>query len=138
MRATASDWSKASCASVLAFCLAGCALSDPNYNPKVRYAWAHKHAERVLRDAGTQLTPYWPNYELMCFYRQHWDKSTEVMHEYELYDFLKICDRPGPPRFVIAYDMATRKTYLRAELRSNENLDRLPPHQERQDAEPPE
>jgi hypothetical protein len=134
MNPRASQWTGAFGLTVFGLCVTGCALSDPNHNPKVRYAWAHQHAERVLRDAGTQLSPY-SDYDLMTFYRRQWDESAEVMHKYELYDFLKICATPGPPRFVIAYDMATRKTYLRADLRSNENLERLPPSRDSRKAE---
>ena len=105
---------------------AGCSLHDPPDHRKARYAMAIEHAARVLREAGTELSPTWPDYEVMTFYRRYWDESTEVMHRYELYDFVKICDKPGPARFVIAYDVGTRETYLRANLRSNHNLDRLP------------
>jgi len=105
----------------------GCYLGDPNHNPKVRYAMATRHAREALKDAGYDLTPGYPDYDLMIFGRRHYDRETEVLHHLVLYDFLKIADKPGPNRFVIAYDTATRETYLRPDLRSNENLERLAP-----------
>ena len=105
--------------------LSGCAINDPNRNDKIRYSMAHAHAKRSLSEAGSSLTPYWPDYELLTFWRRHYDTPTKTIHDYKLYDFLKVSPEPGPSRFVIAYDTATRKTYLRADLRSNENMERL-------------
>lgn len=106
---------------------AGCNLSDPNYNDKMRYQMAHLHAADVLKAAGCELSPFGGgNYNLMEFWTKYYDEKTKIVHFYQLYDFLKICDKPGPDRFVIAYDTVTRKTYLRSDLRSNVNLDRLP------------
>ena len=103
----------------------GCAINDPNRNDKMRYQMAHSHARRVLTETGSDLTPYSPDYELMIFWRRHYDESTKTVHDCQLYDFVKASPEPGPERFVIAYDKATRKTYLRADLRSNENLEAL-------------
>ena len=105
--------------------LSGCAINDPNRNGKLRYSMAHIHAKRALSEAGASLTPYRPDYGLMIFCRRHYDTRTETIHDYQLYDFLKLTPKPGPNRFVIAYDDVTRKTYLRADLRSDENLDSL-------------
>lgn len=63
---------------------------------------------------------------MLEFRRGHYDAETKVFHKYQLYDFLKTSPGPGPAHFVIAYDTATRKTCLRADLRSNQDLDRLP------------
>ncbi len=87
---------------------------------------AHGHARKVLRKAGSDLRPYHPDYELMIFWRRFYDESTMTIHDCQLYDFLKLSSRLGPCRFVIAYDKATRETYLRADLRSDENLEFLP------------
>ncbi len=105
--------------------LSGCAINDPNKNDKIRYSMAHIHANRVLTEAGSNLESHYPDYSMMTFRRDHYDRSTHVVHVCELYDFLKVSPEPGPERFVIAYDKVTRKTYLRANLRSNENLERL-------------
>ena len=107
----------------------GCALlsmNDPNANDKIRYQMAHLHAQRVLREAGSQLRPYTPDYDLMTFWRRDYDEQTTVIHDYQLYDFLKTSREPGPDRFEIAYDTATRETYLRTDLRSNQNVGTLP------------
>jgi hypothetical protein len=106
--------------------LSGCVINDPNHNEKIRFSMARIHAERVLAESGSSLRPCPPDYELMTFWRKHYDEPTRAVHVYELYDFLKTSAQPGPDRFVIAYDKATRKTYLRADLRSNENLEILP------------
>ena len=103
--------------------LSGCSLNDPNRNGKVRNSMASVHAGKVLSDAGSSLKPYHPDYDLMIFGRRHYDESTTTLHLYTLYDFLKVSPEPGPDHFVIAYDKATRKTYLRSDLRSNENMD---------------
>ena len=105
--------------------LSGCAINDPNRNDKIRYSMAHIHAKRALSEAGSSLTPYRPDYELMVFWRRHYDTCTKTIHDCQLYDFLKVSPKPGPERFVIAYDKATRKTYLRADLRSDENMESL-------------
>ena len=104
----------------------GCTINDPNHNDKIRYSMARIHADRVLEQINDELSSR-DDYDLVTFWRRHWDSETKVMHVYKLYDFVKTSDRPGPKRFVIAYDKVTRKTYLRSELRSNENLDSLPP-----------
>ncbi len=101
--------------------------SDPNNNDKLRYVKAHNHAQKVLRESGSELSPYPPDYDLMTFWRRHYVEETLTIHDCQLYDFLKTSEKPGPDRFVIAYDKATRKTYLRADLRSNENIETLPP-----------
>ncbi len=104
----------------------GCYASDPNRNPKMRHWMAHQHADRVLAQVGDGLSCF-DDYDLMVFWRRHFDEETRVLHDYQLYDVVKTSDRPGLKRFIIAYDTATRKTYLRSELRSNENIDSLPP-----------
>jgi hypothetical protein len=107
----------------------GCSLlyiNDPNSNDKIRYSMAHAHAERGLREAGSKLHPYSPDYDVMVFWRRHYDEKTQTIHDCQLYDFLKTSRQPGPDRFVIAYDMATRKTYLRTDLRSDVNIESLP------------
>ena len=103
--------------------LSGCVFSDPNLWGQARFQMAHRHAQRVVSPYG--ITPYAPNYDLEIFWRKHYDAATGKHHSYELYDFLKVSPQPGPDRFVIAYDRATRKTYLRADLRSNDNLETL-------------
>ena len=108
------------------FCTSGCVLIDPHSNPKTRYAKAMNHAERVLREAGSDLRPYKDHYDLMTFTRSHWDAEQEIMFIYKLYDFVRITDKPGPDHFVIAYDKKTGETYLRSDLRSNKNLESLP------------
>ncbi len=105
----------------------GYLLEDPNRNDKMRYSMAHIHADRVLREAGSNLSSYRPDYNTIVFIRRPCGKSTGVRHKYELWEFLKTSSQPGPSRFVIAYDNVTRKTYLRANLHSDENLERLPP-----------
>ena len=85
---------------------------------------AHRHARRALREAGFDISPHCPNYELEIFWRV--DRRDSPFRYYVLYDFLKVSAKPGPDRFVIASDMVTHKTYLRADVRSNENLDALP------------
>ncbi|GJM25525.1 MAG: hypothetical protein DHS20C16_19400 [Phycisphaerae bacterium] len=92
----------------------------------MRYQMAHLHAARVLEEAGSGLRPYRPDYDLEVFWRKHYDKEAEILHVYQLYDFLKTSQEPGPKRFVIAYDKATRETYLRKDLRSNRNLKSVP------------
>ena len=87
---------------------------------------ALEHAEHVIRETGSNLRPYHPDYELMIFWRRDYDESTKILHHYELYDLMKTSQQPGPDRFVIAYDKVTRKTYLRTDLRSNENITTLP------------
>ncbi len=104
----------------------GCTTNDPNHNDKMRYAMARIHANRVLEQLSDDLSVL-EDYDLETFWRKHYDQETRVVHIYQLYDFLKISDRHGPNRFVIAYDKVTRKTYLRSDLRSNEDLDALPP-----------
>jgi len=101
-----------------------CTLNDPNTNEKMRFGMATQHALGVIEQANQQLTL--ADYDLEVFWRKHYDESTKTTHFYELYDFAKKSANPGPDRFVIAYDRHTRNTYLRADLRSNENLDRLP------------
>lgn len=108
--------------------LPGCALhktGDPNHNEKIRYQMAHAHAGELLQAAGSDLDAH-DDYDLMIFFRRHNDLVRRIVHRYELYDFLKTSPKPGPERFVIAYDDATRRTYLRSDLRSNENLESLP------------
>jgi hypothetical protein len=102
--------------------LPGCALTDPNHNEKIRWGMAQVHAGDVIKNAGADPRQY----EQEVFTRKYYDRATHVVHVYELYDFMKTSPDPGPDRFVIAYDKATRKTYLRSDLRSNENLERLP------------
>lgn len=104
--------------------VSGCTINDPNHNEKIRYSMADIHARRVLAEAG--LGEDRGKYELMVFWRRHYDEDTKLVHVLELYDYLKTSPAPGPDRFVIAYDKATRKTYLRSDLRSNENLESLP------------
>ena len=114
---------------VVVFCVlsaTGCAINDPNRNSKVRYVMVRQHASRALKEAGYEVRPYWPDYEAMQFDRFYYDKAGDSYHNWELTDFLKITDKPGPDRFVIVYERETRKTYLRSNLRSNENLERLP------------
>src|SRR5688500_3547460 len=82
-------------------------INDPNENDKIRYSMAHSHAARVLQEAGSELRPYSPDYEAMTFWRRYYDKQAEMIHDYQLYDFLKVSSEPGPNRFVIAYDKAT-------------------------------
>lgn len=101
-------------------------INDPNHNEKIRYSMAHGHAARVLKESGSALEPYRPDYDYLVFFRRHYDESTHAFHSCELYDFLKISDKPGPERFVIAYEKETKKTYLRTDLRTNLNIDRLP------------
>lgn len=103
----------------------GCTLNDPNRIDKVRYSMAHDHAQKVLLQSGSKLNAFY-DYDLMTFGRRHFDEDTRILHRYQLYDFVKKTDAHGPERFVIAYDYATRKTYLRSDLRSNENLTTLP------------
>ena len=99
----------------------GCRINDPNYNDKMRWAMAQSHAKSVLEDSAANLE----SYDVEEFLRRHYDSETKVIHDYRLYDYLKTSPGPGPDRFVIAYDPVTRQTYLRKNLRSNENLDRL-------------
>lgn len=99
-------------------------IDDPNHNDKIRYHMAMKHAEHVLRETGSKLSVF-DDYELMIFLRKHFDRTTRMVHRYQLYDFVKKADGDGPMRFVIAYNKATKKTYLRNDLRSNKNLDKL-------------
>lgn len=101
-------------------------MDDPNVNPKIRFMMATSHAREVLADAGNGQTPNQLDYDMMIFTRRVFDESTQTEHHLELYDFLKTSSHCGPQRFVIAYDDVTRKTYLRSDLRSNENLDSLP------------
>jgi hypothetical protein len=107
-------------------CLSGCLINDPNHNEKVRWGLAEQHAKNALHDSGWGLTS--SDYERMLFWRRHTPKESGlyIVHDLQLYEYRKISEKPGPDRFVIAYDKATRKTYLRSDLRSNENLDALP------------
>lgn len=107
-------------------CLPGCLINDPNHNEKVRWGLAEEHAMNALRDSGCRLTC--SDYELMVFWRRHTPKENGlyIVHDMQLYDYIKKSEKPGPDHFVIAYDKATRKTYLRSDLRSNENLDAIP------------
>ncbi len=101
---------------LLVMMLSGCsllAMNDPNSNDKIRWGLAHGHAERVLKEAGSKLRPYAPDYDMKTFWTSH----------SEFYDFLKTSTKPGPNRFVIVYDSEKRKTYLRADLHSDENLE---------------
>jgi hypothetical protein len=107
----------------------GCSLlhmNDPNHNDKIRYSMAYGHAAKVIQEAGSELKAGHPDYDVMTFWRRHYDEEARILHDCQLYDFLKVSKHPGPDRFVIAYDKATRETYLRADLRSNENLSCLP------------
>ena len=114
---------KTTLAAFLLALLSGC-IEDLSRIEKLRYSMAHVHAQKVLSDAGSSLSPYHPDYELMVFWRYYIDECTpKTLHECKLYDFLKVSPEPGPDHFVIAYDKATRKTYLRSDLRSNENMD---------------
>ena len=103
---------------------AGCWLCGPNHNDKMRYSMALGHADRALREVGCDLS-YSDDYALMEFWRVYYDERENVLHELKLYDFLKTAKGSGPDRFVIAYDFVRRQTYLRADLRSDENLERL-------------
>lgn len=110
---------------LLAVLTAGCSTRHRS-DPKTRYSKAHQHASRVLREAGSDLRPYSDGgYDLMVFRRKYYDKVKQVLHVYELYDFVKVADRPGPDHFVIVYDDITGTTYLRSDLRSEKNLERL-------------
>ncbi|QDV89027.1 hypothetical protein RAS2_00880 [Phycisphaerae bacterium RAS2] len=106
--------------------LSGCLINDPNHNEKVRWGLAEEHATNALTESGWELSC--TDYELMVFWRRHTPKENGmyVVHDLQLYEYLKKSEKPGPDRFVIAYDKATRKTHLRSDLRSNENLDALP------------
>jgi hypothetical protein len=105
--------------------LSGCTINDPNHNAKIRYSMAMGHAQRVLKEAGSSLEIL-KDYNTLTFRRMHFDHDTRVVHVFELYDFVKNSPGVGPEAFVIAYDKVTRKTYLRADLRTNENLETLP------------
>jgi hypothetical protein len=105
--------------------LAGCALNAPNQNEKARYSMVMNHARQVLREAGSSLAPH-RDYDRAIFWRKYYDKDAHNMRVWELYDFVKIAPGPGPEHFVIVYEENTRKTYLRTNLRSVENLERLP------------
>lgn len=105
---------------------AGCNLNDPNRVAQIRHLMANEHARAVLQAAGSSLSPESPDYSVLVFWRNHLDSANNTQHRYELYDFVKTSQAPGPESFVIAYDNVTRSTYLRSDLRSNQNLDRLP------------
>ena len=104
-------------------------IGDPNHNDKIRYSMAHGHAAQVLDEQGVELDLH-RDYESMTFWRRDYDEENHVLHDYQLYDFLKTSDRLGPERLLIAYDTATRQTYRRSNLRSNENLDAGRPDRE--------
>lgn len=103
-------------------CIAGCTFDDPNANEKIRYQMAKMHAISELERVHADLE----DYDLMVFHRRHYDQESREVHHYELYDYLKTSSGAGPVRFVVAYDNVTRQTYLRSDLRSNSNIDRLP------------
>jgi len=103
----------------------GCRMNDPNHNGKMRHSMAMKHARSFLKDdVGVTNERPLDDYDLMVFYRQHYDKQLQETHNLTLYDFLKNDKRAvGPDRFVIAYDKFDRKTYVRDNLRSNEDIE---------------
>lgn len=88
---------------------------------------AYEHAQSALHESGWTLDPY-KDYDLEIFRRRFAERVEQEYrhHDLELYDFLKKASSPGPDRFVIAYDNVTKATYLRQDLRSNENLANLP------------
>jgi len=96
-------------------------MNDPNHNDKIRFSMAYAHAEQVLKEQGSSSSTY----DVMVFWRRHYDENTHVIHDCQLYDFLKTTAGPGPEHFVIAYDKATRETYLRTDLRSDQNITSL-------------
>lgn len=100
----------------------GCHLNDPNHNPKIRYQLAIIHANEFLKESGSSLRCHYPSYDLEMFSRFWYDEETETEHPLVLYDYLKTTNESGPRRFVIAYDKFDRRTYLRTDLRSNQNL----------------
>jgi hypothetical protein len=105
--------------------LVGC-LSDPNHMAGVRYLHVLEHAAKTLDESGSSLKPFKPDYQLMIFRREPDGLVIEGKPDLELYDFFKTTSERGPDRFVIVYDRRTRETYLRDDLRSNENLERWP------------
>jgi len=86
---------------------------------------ATRHALRFLKDeVGVKHERPLGNYDLMIFYRQHYDKQLRETHNLTLYDYLKNdSSAEGPERFIIAYDKFDRRTYLRDSLRSNEDIE---------------
>ncbi|GMV96487.1 MAG: hypothetical protein AMXMBFR83_08530 [Phycisphaerae bacterium] len=74
---------------------------------------ARHHARRVLREAGSTLSAGHPAYGVMTFRRRHSDEKIGTIHgtihDCRLDDFLKTSKEPGPDRFVIAYDKASRR-----------------------------
>jgi hypothetical protein len=109
----------------LGIILSGHELDDPNIIPQARYQMAHLHAQQALADAGFSTDHFRDQFDLEIFTRRHVDG--DVVHHYELYEFLKTAPTPGPERIVIAYDDVTRTTYIRRDLRSNQDLTSLPP-----------
>ncbi len=100
-------------------------MNDPNHNGKMRYSMATIHARNFLKDqVGITNERPLEDYDLMVFYRQHYDFETRECHNLTLYDYLKNNkNAEGPERFVIAYDKFDRKTYVRDNLRSNEDIE---------------
>jgi hypothetical protein len=102
-------------------------MNDPNWNEKVRESMVLAHASKVLAKTSCVPKPSLNDYDQMTFARKHYDKDTKIVHIYVLYDYLrKQTPGCGPERFVIAYDKATKRTYLRRNLRSNDDIESLP------------